>query len=372
MSLFERPKYQIHSFIIQTGGMRIITMSNSGARDGMYNQCFWISILDFLNRNGYPQLTLHQLREDAGLDYRTEFLPLDTDEPGYYDAIYRIAQLYNVRIKIYRINNRRQIYSGIYGRANAFGVVHGQDGQVYQMDPQDVFMEDDGPRTINIAQRGLYHFELITHLIDEDADAPAIIPHNKATDTLLTKSKPRSRLVTEPTSGSSASRSSASRPSASGPTASGPTASGPTMPRIYQKSRSASKPSASVSSVSVSTSESSGPGVLYVFFKGKMTNVADIPEAMQKTYLDYEESQGMLRILRQAHDRLDAEFVSLAQLVKLFEGENPRDTSAISEATRRMEELDGEMTEFEKAYEEQYASYKSYKTIIELYENNKI
>jgi hypothetical protein len=38
----------------------------------MYLQCFWISILDYLHRNGHPYLTLRELRRNDGLGENTE------------------------------------------------------------------------------------------------------------------------------------------------------------------------------------------------------------------------------------------------------------------------------------------------------------
>jgi hypothetical protein len=48
---------------------------NDGSKEGMINQCFWISILDYLQKNGNPGLRLRELRTYAGLDSSTETIP---------------------------------------------------------------------------------------------------------------------------------------------------------------------------------------------------------------------------------------------------------------------------------------------------------
>jgi hypothetical protein len=93
----------------QIGGRIVTTLDNNGGQlDGMTNQCLWISILQYLQRNGYPRLTLRQLREQGGLDSRTEHVmfnidPLDPGNPfhkQFLQAGRLISNLYNLDIQI--------------------------------------------------------------------------------------------------------------------------------------------------------------------------------------------------------------------------------------------------------------------------------
>ena len=128
----------------QTGGDedRIVkTIGNTGAREGMTLQCFWISILDYLNRHGYPYLTLKDLRYQAGLEEDTEHMSFDVDysEGGYlifFNAAEQIARVYNLRIQIYTAFRNGKITTprGLIG---------------------------NGINLIEIAQFGIGHFELI-------------------------------------------------------------------------------------------------------------------------------------------------------------------------------------------------------------------
>ena len=126
----------------QLGGRRIRTISNSGALEGMTNQCFWISILNYLQRNGHPALTLRQLRTDAGLGADTEHTMFDNDYKDkngnliLFNAATRIAELYNLNIQVYGVNRNGEI---IGPRAHI----------------------GNGLNFVEIAQFGLAHFELI-------------------------------------------------------------------------------------------------------------------------------------------------------------------------------------------------------------------
>ena len=141
----------------QLGGRRIRTISNSGALEGMTNQCFWISILNYLQRNGHPALTLRQLRTNAGLGADTEHTMFDIDHRDrhgnlndiFYNAAMRIANLYNLHIRVHTVNHTGEIL----GPRGYFG---------------------DGINFVEIAQFGLFHFELIDGEIG-DAFVPAVI-----------------------------------------------------------------------------------------------------------------------------------------------------------------------------------------------------
>jgi hypothetical protein len=139
--------YQLNS-LKQLGGhgkRKVKTIGNDGRREGMSLQCFWISILDYLRRNGHPQLTLRQLRTDAGLGRDTEHMMFDIDvndvngQAIYYNAATRIAEIYNLRIQIYAAN---------------------RTGEVVLTDsPRGVI--GNGAHLVELAQFGTAHFELI-------------------------------------------------------------------------------------------------------------------------------------------------------------------------------------------------------------------
>jgi hypothetical protein len=131
-------------------GSTVKTIFNSGSKDGMSYQCFWISILDFLNRNGYPDLTLRQLRNNAGLRRDTENRMFDNaykNSQGFlifHNAAVQIAELYNLSIQVYTTDHR--------GRVSQIRATF------------EPAFKDDRTRNVNISQFGLYHFQLIDNL----------------------------------------------------------------------------------------------------------------------------------------------------------------------------------------------------------------
>ena len=165
LKLVEEQKKNKHitSYKISFGGskndndIRIVKTvdNNMGSRDGMTNQCFWISVLQYLQKNGYPDLTLRELRRQARLDKRTEHEMFDTDYlikknngkiPIFFNAANRIASRYGLRIQIYSVNH---------------------NGEVIQ--PRGII--GNGENLVEIAQFGLTHFELI-----DDTDGESFIP----------------------------------------------------------------------------------------------------------------------------------------------------------------------------------------------------
>jgi len=97
----------------QIGGRRLVgTYSNNGSfvEDGVSytNQCFWISILQFLRSNGHPALKLSELKVYADLDpgrTKNEMFDLDILDRYrnniYFQAAENIALNFNLRIEIY-------------------------------------------------------------------------------------------------------------------------------------------------------------------------------------------------------------------------------------------------------------------------------
>lgn len=128
----------------QVGGRRRVTViPNSGAMEGMTNQCMWISILDYLHMHGYPELTLRVLRENGELDNTTEHTMFDSIVPIFMQALRRIAEIYNLQIIIHTVNHRG-----------------------YLVHEHTTIINKGVLNIVNIAQYGLYHFQLITGIID--------------------------------------------------------------------------------------------------------------------------------------------------------------------------------------------------------------
>jgi len=135
-------------------GSKVKTISNSGSLENMSNQCFWISILHYLQLNDHKDLTLHKLRKQAGLDSKTERMMFDTDYlinegneniPIFFNAANTIARLYKIQIEVYSVNHE--------------GIIINQRDKIGK-----------SKYIVPIAQFGLQHFELI------DKDGKTFIP----------------------------------------------------------------------------------------------------------------------------------------------------------------------------------------------------
>ena len=151
--------YQLNN-VEQLGGHgqdRVKTISNTGSLDNMSMQCFWISILDYLHRNGYPDLTLRELRDHAGLSANTEHVMFDIDysvneQAIFYNAATQIAGIYNLRIQIYTAT-----------RKGEFALTDSPRGLI-----------GEGDYLVELAQFGIGHFELID--VDNGSDfIPAVV-----------------------------------------------------------------------------------------------------------------------------------------------------------------------------------------------------
>jgi hypothetical protein len=162
-----KKKLNDQKLIIQLGGLRIVkTIGNTGERDRMELQCFWISILDYLNHHGHPSLTLRELRTEAGLNTNTEHTMFDIDylvgpkldrQPIFFNAAMQVAEIYDLRIQIYTAH---------------------RDGQVEITTPRGLI--GDGSNLVEIAQFGIGHFELIDEIYGGEF-IPAILVKGKLT-----------------------------------------------------------------------------------------------------------------------------------------------------------------------------------------------
>ena len=84
---------------------RPITVHNSGSIPGgrYFNQCMFISIRDYLNRNGYPDLTLEELRYQAGLAGIMETQEWDQDIEIHVRALRNLSEIYSLDINIWDV-----------------------------------------------------------------------------------------------------------------------------------------------------------------------------------------------------------------------------------------------------------------------------
>ncbi len=90
------------------------TVSNSGSifDEGKqkYNQCFWISIRDYLNMYRGLNITVGQIKRLLYLPESTDSQQMDYWEtPMYRLAVNRLAELFDIRIEFYYIRNGRSI-----------------------------------------------------------------------------------------------------------------------------------------------------------------------------------------------------------------------------------------------------------------------
>jgi hypothetical protein len=82
----------------------IKTIRNNGQKDGMTNQCLFISILDFIIRNINNTLTLKHLRDVGGLDTSSEHTMCDTINNIYINAINEICDVFELVIIVLPID----------------------------------------------------------------------------------------------------------------------------------------------------------------------------------------------------------------------------------------------------------------------------
>ena len=140
----------------QKGGEELLvdfsTMKNTGRTDDMSNQCFWISLCDFLNNylETEEKITVNKLRtlvenENLPLNCKTEMF----DYESHKEALKYISEMYNLKITIYDVDDKNKI--DIIERNATFGVENGMP--------------------IHIAFYPYGHFELITKI-----DGATVLP----------------------------------------------------------------------------------------------------------------------------------------------------------------------------------------------------
>ena len=152
------PEQQTRSRVFQPNPeqpARYTVIPNSGQDEGMYNQCMWISIRDFLMHNGYSRVTTRRIRAVAGLDSSTEFVSFDFMKPEFASALFRIANYYNLQIVIFSVNR-----DGTRSHSVGKFIMDPIQGEIQEIDS---YIPTEGVFTVNIAQYGSSHFELIVN-----------------------------------------------------------------------------------------------------------------------------------------------------------------------------------------------------------------
>jgi hypothetical protein len=140
----------------QLGGNPFRVIPNSGANTSftLMNQCMWFSIRDFLRLNGYPDISVETIRGEAGLGQDTIFTMFDFENAIFRDALQRISNKYNLRIRVFPVTYEGKISP----------VWYHPDTDIPE--PAYIMTPNNGAsiiarKDVNIAQYGIGHFELI-------------------------------------------------------------------------------------------------------------------------------------------------------------------------------------------------------------------
>jgi hypothetical protein len=139
-----------HLRVKQYGGARFSVIPNSGAEDGMTNQCMWISIRDYLKHYLGIKITVKGVRKMAGLDATTEQQMFDWEIPKFRQALERIAHKFNLQLQFYSVDHDGNPDAVLYF-----------DPETKQFPMPMHTVNEHGLRLVNIAFYGA-HFQLIT------------------------------------------------------------------------------------------------------------------------------------------------------------------------------------------------------------------
>jgi hypothetical protein len=142
-------------------GRKLYVIPNSGMIEGMSQQCFWISILNYLQINPIANIAevenVGQLRTLVGLGKDTEHLPFDEDDIRFRNALESLTAIFDLQIVVHFINAHgnqiilRDQYTGI---------------------PRESIrpINDAGRNIVHITQHGLYHFQ---YMVEDGVGAGA-------------------------------------------------------------------------------------------------------------------------------------------------------------------------------------------------------
>jgi hypothetical protein len=145
----------INKFRIMYGGVKgglgddYMTIPNTGfvEEEGIekYNQCFWISIRDYLNIYRNLDVTVGQIKRLIDLPDETDLQQMDWENRMYKEAVNLLAVLLDLRIEFYYIVTKKPVMFDV--------------GRPYIPVPQ-IIVNDTGGNIVPIAFTG-GHFELI-------------------------------------------------------------------------------------------------------------------------------------------------------------------------------------------------------------------
>jgi len=153
-------------------GQQVNTIRNNGKLEGMTNQCFWISILHYLRLNNIsPNITLKQIRKEAGLSEETENTMFDDNSDIFINAVNKIIKKYSLVIHSYQVDRDGIItnFGNIYPSTITDAIVNGKKYD-------DLYKRKN---IVDIVNFGEDHFELI----DDNGEKfePAVSVNNKIT-----------------------------------------------------------------------------------------------------------------------------------------------------------------------------------------------
>jgi hypothetical protein len=133
-------------------GRKLFVIPNSGMIEGMSQQCFWISIFNYLQRNPIVNIaevtTVKELRTFVGLEEDTEQLPFDEDDIRFRNALDYLTDVLDLKIIVHYINASG---NQIIIRQHITGI------------PEEAIrpINETGKNIVHITQHGLYHFQYI-------------------------------------------------------------------------------------------------------------------------------------------------------------------------------------------------------------------
>lgn len=140
---------------------RVSTVHNDGQSEGLINQCMFISLLEYLQNNSWNDLSLHDLRNYAGLDSSTENQVFDINNEYHIKSLEKLSVLFNLTLVFIPITRNNFVaYNGEL--INVIG---------------------NGQNIVRICQFGTYHFQL---LLDKQTNEPS----NEFSDNLSDDKKP--------------------------------------------------------------------------------------------------------------------------------------------------------------------------------------
>ena len=146
----------INGRVISLPTGEVYLIRNNGQAEGLINQCMFISLLQYLKNNGH-NLTLHNLRDIAGLDSSTEKQIFDINNEFHRNSLEKLSTVFNLTIVFIPISS----------------------DNIVQYNGEIIDVIGNGQNIVRICQFGTYHFQLLSE-----------IPSNESTDNLSDDKKP--------------------------------------------------------------------------------------------------------------------------------------------------------------------------------------